>query len=238
MMTKTTWLIDETSPLTEKELCNIGKQDRSAQNTYQLAVTLKDIIIHDNKKWFGEADIRLDALVITGYGQKDDPLSFYMPETVVFPRVKDGDPLPIGEGGLLIFYGTAQHFLDIRILLSRDTKDTDSLASLLKNNLKSAEVKDAMGALLELAVSSPQLATVKAGIIGASILGEFTYRVLRNACGSTIGIYCNSHRQYSDNFGIGPHPCPPASSYRAKDLSFRYDITLEEEKEEDDPYAF
>ena len=237
MTTETKWLINETLPVSKEELEKIGDYDRGAKKSYQLAVTLKDIIIHDNKKWFGEADIRLDALVVTGYGQKDDPLSFYMPKTASFPSVKDGELLPIGEGGLLIFHGEARHFLDIRIMVSRDCKDADNLASLMKGSLTSNEVKGAVGSLLGLAaVAAPQIA-VTAGISGAAVLGDFAYRVLRKITGSTIGFYCNSHRQYSDNFGIGPHPGPPRNSYRAKDLSFRYDITLEQD-DDDDPYAF
>jgi len=240
MITDTEWLIDETLPISVSEYKQLGEElgkrnlTRGArQQPCQLAVTLKDIIIYDNKKWFGEADIRLDAFVVTGYGRKDEPGSFYRTETETFPRVEDGERLPIGDGGLQIFHGEAQHFLDIRIMVSRDRKDTDSLASLLKRSLQSEEMTGALGSLMGLAMAAPQAAAVAAAVGGAAVLGEFAYSVLREATGKTIGFYRNSHRQYSDNFGIGAHPGPPPDCYRAKDLSFRYDITLEE----DDPYA-
>ena len=224
------WLINETLPISKEELCYIGELDRSAQNQNLLAVTLKDIIIHDNKKWFGEADIRIDALVVNGYGQEDEPGSFYMPRTATFSRVQDGEHLSIGEGGLLIFHGATRHFLDIRIMVSRDSKDTDSLASLLKHSINSNEVKGALGSLMNLAVAAPQTAII-AGISGAAVLADFAFQVLRKATGSTIGLFQNSHREHSDSFGIGPHPIPPKIYYRANDLSFRYDITLEQEED-------
>ena len=68
-------------------LADVGPAARGGQELPTLAVSLHDIVIHNNKKWFGEADIRLDALVITGYGTQDDPRSFYMPKTASFARV-------------------------------------------------------------------------------------------------------------------------------------------------------
>jgi hypothetical protein len=223
------WLIDKTRVITDealeeldRELVGFAPGTRSAHEVPTLAT------IHDNKKWFGEADIRLDALVVTGYGQNEDPQSFYMPKTSSFGRVADGDRLPLGEGGLLIFHGAVLHFIDLFLLVSRDRKDTADLATLLAGGLRSDEIKGATGALLGMAVAAPQVATVTAAMGAATVLGEFAYRLLRAATGSTIGLYRNSHLQFRDGFGVGPHPSPPQRIYRVKDLSFRYEITLEE----------
>jgi hypothetical protein len=132
------WLIDETRPLTEadlddldRELADAGPDARSAQLVPTLAVSLHDVVIHDTRKWFGEADIRIDTFAVTGFVEDADPRSVYTPKTQTFPRVRDGDRLPIGEGGLLLFHGSALHFVDAMILVSRDRKDTDDLATLL-----------------------------------------------------------------------------------------------------------
>src|SRR5713226_6533018 len=93
------WLIDETKPLNdaarrqmERELPKDHKGTmRGAQTAPNLAIRIQDMIIHDTKKWFGDADIRLDALVIHGIGTKENPETFYMPQTFRFPRVRDGD---------------------------------------------------------------------------------------------------------------------------------------------------
>jgi hypothetical protein len=230
------WLIDETKPLSEahleeidRELADIGAASRGAQEFPTLAVSLHDIVIHDNKKWFGEADIRIDAFVITGYGTQDDPHSFYMPGTARFGRVRDGDRLPIGKGGWLVFHGKAMHFLDIRIMVSRDRKDTQDLAGLMTARLGSDEMKGTVAALLGLAGAAPPVAAVTAAMSAAAVLGDFAFRLLQNVTGATIGLYRNSHLQFRDGFGVGQHPGPGDRCYREKDLSFRYEIAQEEE---------
>jgi CHAT domain len=71
------WLIEEEAPLdaAEQEAMELwlspafGAHLRGGFNpehVLPLAIRVRDIIIHDNKKWFGEADIRLDALVVHG----------------------------------------------------------------------------------------------------------------------------------------------------------------------------
>lgn len=236
-MASADWLIDDTRPLTPIQLDNLdraladagsgarGADDASAEPT--LALSIHDVVIHDNRKWFGEADVRLDALVVTGYGQQNDPASFYMPKTATFARIMDSDSLQIGSGGLLAFHGKASHFVDLFLLVSRDRQDSADLATLLKGGLKSDEVKGALGGLLGLAVAAPQVAAVTMGVAAAGVLGEFAFRVLRAATGSTIGLYRNSHLHHRDGFGIGLHPAPPARTFRVNDLSFRYEISLE-----------
>jgi hypothetical protein len=190
-----------------------------------LAVRVHDIIVHSNKKWFGESDIRLDALVIHGQGKADNPESFYMPGTFRFSRVADGERLPTGEAGLLIFYGKPLHFLDIFIMVSRDRRDSDDLTTLLSKQLQSGEAKGAIGSLLGLAVSTPQVATVTAAVGAAAVVGNFAYQILRKTTGSTIGLYHTSWLQYRDEFGIGRHH--KENSYREKDFSFWYEITID-----------
>jgi hypothetical protein len=151
-----------------------------------------------------------------------------MPKTASFARVSDGDRLPIGAGRLLVFHGRVSHFLDVLIMVSRDRKDTEDLASLLAGKLGSKEVQAAVGALLGLAVAAPPVAAVTAAMSAAAVLGDFAYRLLRSVTGTTIGLYRNSHLQFRDGFGIGPHPGPGDRCYQVKDLSFRYEIALEE----------
>src|SRR2546428_4528992 len=96
------WVIDETEPIDAKAERQIRRElptgpseaMRGRGKVPLLAVQLHDVVIHDTKKWFGGADIRLDALVTQGYGTKDDPKSFYKPETIRFPEVRQGEKLP------------------------------------------------------------------------------------------------------------------------------------------------
>jgi len=232
MTTGAGWLIDQRSELTDgqldlldRELDDSGPDVRGTERgVATLAVLIHDVVIHDNRKWFGEADVRLDALVITGKGTADDPASFYMPRTASFARVKDADSLQIGPGGLLAFHGDAAYFLDVLVLVSRDTKDSRDLATILAGATQSGELTGSVGALLGLAVASPQVAAVTAAIGAAGALGDLAYRLLSRATGNTIGVYRNSHLEVRGDFEPGHHPGPPPQSFRANDLSFRYEI--------------
>jgi hypothetical protein len=234
------WLIDKSRPLDEadldaldRELADVGTS-RGGRALPTLAVTLHDVIVHDNRSWFGGADIRLDAIVITGCGKPNnpskpkDPTSYYSPNTFRFSRVKGGATLGIGSGGLRVFQGKVAHFLDIAITVSRDRKDTDDLAVLLTDKLRSKETQDAISPMLALATGTPTIAVFNAALAAAGVLGEIAYRALKVATGGdTIGIYRNSHLQVRDGFGIGPQPGPAKQSLRVQDFSFRYEISRE-----------
>jgi hypothetical protein len=231
------WLIDESAPLGEAALRKLERElprDRQgvlkgAQQVPNLAVRLGDLIIHDNQKWWpGEAEIRVDALVVHGNGTPGKTETFYQPRTFRFPRVKNGDRLPTGDG-LLIFYGQPLFFLDVFLTVSRDKQRSDDLATLLAQQAQSAEMQAALGTLLGLGLAAPVVASVTAAVGAAAVLGYFAYQVLRKATGDTVGLYRTSHLQYVHNFGVGRHPAQ--GSYRAKDLSFWYEILIDAPKD-------
>ena len=154
--------------------------------------------------------MRLDALVVHGCATPGEQISIYTPQTFRFPT---------GENGLLIFYGQAQHFLDIFITVSRNRQDSDDLATLLKEQLPSTEFQGAAATLLGLAIAAPQVATVTGALGAASVIGNLTYQVLRKVTGDTVGLYRTSWLQNRDNFGIGragmpaPQECPQEYIY-------------------------
>jgi hypothetical protein len=224
------WLLEQTPNLDEDAWGGLSDDLRTVRGGIHallappLAVTIHDIVIHDNKKWFGGADIRMDALVVNGHGSPDDPASFYSPQTFRFPGVRDGEQLPTGESGLLVFYGRPAYFLDLFITVSRDRKDSDDLSTALGQQLGSAELRDAFGSLASL-VAAPEVLAVKAALGAAAKLGEFAYRILQLATGSTVGLLHTSWLEHRDALGLGRHP--EAASYRLRDLSFWYDIIRE-----------
>jgi hypothetical protein len=230
----TTWLIDEVEPINpaaerqiERSLPGLeATVMRGAGAVAPAALTIHDVVVHDVRKWFGKADLRLDSLILHGYGKENDPDSYYAPQTHAFPRVGDESMLQIGEGGLLLYHGRPLHFLAIFIMLSRDTKDSDNLATLLKRELGSPELQGALGGLLGLAVAAPHVAAVTAAVGAAAVIGDFAYRLLRQVSGSTIGLYRNTWLQYRDSFGVGRHP--ERGSYRQDDFSFWYEVGLEQ----------
>lgn len=227
------WCLEETSRIEDNEADGLDRQLRRGDDLVKkmaappLALTLHDIVIHDTKKWFGDADIRLDALVVNGHGTIDDPESFYSPQTFRFPGVRDEEQLPTGESGLLAFLGRPSYFLDLFITVSRDRKDSDDLSKALREELATNQVQEAFGTLVGL-VAAPHVAAVNAALGAASRLGEFAYQLLRQLTGSTIGLLHTSWLEHKTGFGIGRHP--DSGSYRLRDLSFWYEISKEQEE--------
>ncbi|BAZ13464.1 hypothetical protein NIES4071_53030 [Calothrix sp. NIES-4071] len=217
------WLIDES--VAEPVSRGTSRESASIPEPINLAIRLQDIFIWDTKKWFGDAEMRLDALVVHGNATEGQQASTYTPQTFRFPGVKSGDRLPTGENGLLIFYGQALHFLDIFITVSRDRKDSDDLATLLNEQLQSKEFQGATATLLGLAIAAPQVATVTGAMGAATVLGNLTYQALRKVTSDTVGLYRTSWLQNRDNFGIGRHP--KRDVHLVKDLSFWYEIIKE-----------
>jgi hypothetical protein len=229
-MSDSPWLFERAVPLDatdaadlERELGSHRTRKLQVLDAPTLAASLRELTIHDNQKWFGEADLRLDALVVHGHGAVGEPDSFYSPQTFRFERVGDEDPLPIGEG-LLFFLGRPLHFLDLFLTASRSRDDADDLSSYLSQNVGDPSLQDAFGDLATL-VAAPQIAAVSAALQAATQIGNFAYQVLRRVTGSTVGLFHCSWLQYRDNFGLGRHP--EQGTTRVKDLSFAYEISAE-----------
>jgi hypothetical protein len=221
------WLIDETQLPDRAELAQAASALRAGRRKRpSLAVRVNDVVVHDTKKWFSGADIRLDTIVVRGLAEEDNPAQqFYQPGTFRFPGVHDGDRLPIDAPGLLIFYGQPSHFLDISILVSRDRRDSDDLGDLIATQFNSSAWKAAAGSLLGLAVAAPQVAAITAALGGAAVVANLAADVLRSVTGDTIGLYRVSWLQHRDRFGLGRHP--EQDVYRQRDLSFWYEIILD-----------
>lgn len=191
-----------------------------------IALRLHDVLIHNNKKWFdifGGADIRLDAVVVQGNVIEADPAAAYVPTTMRFSGIGDGDRLPSDDFGMLLYYGHPQHFLDISIIVSRDRRDTDDLSVQLAKEMNSSTMKGAIAALLGLAVTAPPAAAVAGAIAASATIGNLAYQIVRSMSGSTIGMYRGSRLAYPDKFGEGRNPSD-ASSYRKGDFSFWYEV--------------
>ncbi len=199
-----------------------------------LAIRLNDVVIHDVRKWFGGADIRLDAIVVDGGGGVDgggDDRMFYQPSTARFPGVKDGDRLPIYEPGLLVFFGQPRHFLDLSIMVSRDRKDSEDLAALMGKVAASDEWHGISTTIGALAAGAPPVAAIVAALQSAGTLASYAVKILGEITGDTIGLYRTHYLQHKDRFGLGRHPDDGA--YRERDLSFWYDVVVDRASDDD-----
>jgi hypothetical protein len=225
----TQWLFDETPRVTSAEVeasfpaADIRLRSGSRSN---LAVLLNDLVVHETKKLFGGAEVRLDAIVVHGpeAGSGEDG-GFYEPATFRFSGVRDGDRLPVESPGLLVFYGRPRHFLDISVVMSRDRKDSADLGALIADRLNSSEWQQAAGTVLGLAVAAPPAAAILAGVGAAAVIGNVAAEILRQATGNSIGVYRTSYLQYLHRFGLGRHP--EQDQYHHKGLSFWYEIVAD-----------
>jgi hypothetical protein len=220
----TNWLIDETRPPDSATLEASAKSTGALRGGgAALAIRLNEVVIHNTRKWFGGADIRVDAIVVHGtHPDAADNGGFYQPSTFRFAGVRDGEPLPIDSPGLLVFYGRPAHFIDVSILASRDRRDSAELGDLIHQRVTSQEWTAVTTPLLELAVAAPQAALIGAGVSGAVVIANLAAQALAAAAGDSIGLYRVSWLQHRDRFGLGRHPAE--GSYRHHDFGFWYEI--------------
>jgi hypothetical protein len=196
-----------------------------------IAVRLHDITVHDNKKWFalfGGADIRIDSIIVQGNVMDDNPASAYAPSTLRFPGVKDDERLATDGHGLLAYFGAPRHFLDLSIMVSRDTKDSDDLSKLIGDFTTSKEFSTAATSLLALTAAAPAAAAVIGAVAAATTIANFAYRVVREVSGTTIGFYRGNRLEYPDNFGLGRNP--DSGAYRENEMSFWYEVVKASKK--------
>lgn len=188
-------------------------QDRSApvapaEAASRIAIRLGDLVVESNRA-LGAADIRVDALVCTLPTPGEAP---YVVQTMRFPRIADGERLPLDRA--LLYHGPVREFVDLCLWVSRDTTDSRALGDLLRDKATSPELQDATSALL----SAAGLATPWITAVGASaVLARIAYDLLLGVAGKTIGLYRTSFLA-GEGFGVGRHPAE--ALYRAQDFSF------------------
>jgi hypothetical protein len=223
------WAIDEAkarAPSGEELVQEVRRGSvRRGSTSPTLAVRLREIVVHHNRRLFGEAQVRVDALVVHGGAGGTSLADFYSPGTFRFDRVADGDRLPIGETGLLVYLGRPRHFLDLFIMASRDREDSDTLEKLLAALAASESAMTAQARLLAMAAGIPDPKLLSAALRAVLLLGDAAIITLRNATSGTIGLYRNSWLRGRDGWGIGQHPAE--GLFTVKDLSFGFEIVEE-----------
>lgn len=206
------FLIDERPSLSVRT----APRPRSADAPVTVAVRLDELVVHRNRA-LRSADVRLDAVVLTGSG---GPEPVYRTATARFSNVKDGDRLPMDN--LLVYHGPAVDFLDIAVWVSRDRSGSLELSDLLKTELSGVELQDAITTLLGLTVAAPHSAIAAASIGAAGVIVNVAYRVLSRVVGDQVGLYRTSLLHH-ERFGVGRHPAH--GHLRAQDFSFAYTVT-------------
>lgn len=192
------------------------RRPRGPKPPSAVAVQLGEIVVHSNRAVFS-TDVRVDALVITG-GKSADGV--YRADTAKFQRIKDGDRLPLDN--LLVYHGPVSGFVDLAVWMSRDDDRSLSLADMLKEQLGTAEFKEAALVLAGMAVAAPTAGAIVAGLGAATSVTNIAYKLLSAAVGKSIGLYRTSLLA-NEGFGVGRHPMN--GTMRAQDFSFWYQVS-------------
>lgn len=213
------WWLDESRGLSTEEAWDETHRSHGYEDAGKapVAVLLRHAAIHDTKKWFGGADVRLDALFVTAAAEEQ----IYQPGTFPFSGVRDHDALPIGDGGLLLYLGGPRFFLDMSLIASRSTADDTPLSELLADGAD--EVGDLAGSVAQLTYAAPHAAAITAAAGAAAKLSAVALRLLKHVTGSSIGLYRTTWFEHRDKFGLGHHP-PGLDRYLVQDFEFRYEI--------------
>ena len=209
-----TFLIDERPQQSLIYLAPRGLEEPPSQ----VAIRLKELIVHSNRALFS-TEIRVDNMIVTGPTNSEEVDSLYKVETARFPKISDGDRVPLDN--LLVYHGPVSHFIDMAVWVSRDQKDSLTLAEMIKAEMNSTDFKVAAAAILALSVAAPQAALVVGAVGGAATLIQIGTRLLLQAAGKSIGLYRTSHLAF-EQFGVGRHPVQGVM--RAQDYSFSYEI--------------
>jgi hypothetical protein len=218
------WLVDETQELSStQEVLEVRETaDFEEESPVPLGVAIRDVTIHNTRKRFGSADVRLDAVFVS---VPADPLAsnLYAPITFRFSGIRDGERLPIDEKarGLLLYLGRPALFLDIAIAASRAEDDQPDLAELLAN--ESDKIARTLRGVAQLAIGVPVVGGLTAAAAAAVSMSGLVLKLLVQATGRSIGLYRTTWFQYRDDFGLGFHPSD-GDRFRRDDLEFCYEV--------------
>ena len=187
----------------------------------RLAIRLLEMVVQKNQRWFGEASVRLDVLVVHGGRSSVE----YAPSTFTFPRVADGDHLPIGDGGLLLFHGRPKWFLTMFVAVSRDKPGLAPLPALIAELATSDAVVSLETNVLAMATGAPDPQMLELALQSTLAVGQAALTCLHKETRSTIGVYRDSWLRGRDKWGVGRHP--QSGMINAKDISFVFEIVEE-----------
>jgi hypothetical protein len=182
-----------------------------------VAVRVEELIVHRNRALLG-ADIRVDALVVTGRHSGAEPV--YRARTERFRNIRDGEALPLDR--MLVYHGPAVDYLDLAVWVSRDAEDSLALGDLLSADLSGDEVQQAISVLGGVMATAPHAAAAAVLIGAGATIINVAYHALRRVAGDSIGVYRGS-RLAAEQFGAGRHP--RIGARRVQDFSIAYSVT-------------
>lgn len=197
------WLCTEETPFAPSLF--VTGAARAARTTQTCSVLLRTVRVLDNKRLFWAADVVVYAVTVDGYPDMKSQTPFWV-QQFLFANVKDGATLPIdSQTGVLLYRGRPRDFLNLYLLVIRDTKTTQDFATLLKQNFVANGIGTLAGAAVSIYAGLPATAT-------APVVRDLTTQAVNTTLdyfsqqkNQVIGAYYASLLP-EHTYGVGLHP--------------------------------
>jgi hypothetical protein len=203
------WLLKE-EPSFEPSLM-IQSASRAVRSKETYSILLRNVTVLDNRRLLLSADVIVYTLVIDGYPDMQSNQPFWGEEFHFF-GVKNGAVLPIDpEHGVQIYRGKPRHFMNLYVLVVRDTRATRDFAQLLKDNFVAKGIGTLAGAAISIYGNLPPQVTVETARELTTTVTDTTLDYFSKQKNLVIGVYYGSLIREKD-YGLGLNPANyPAS---------------------------
>ncbi len=197
------WLHIEESPI-DKSIFVAGAA-RAGRSKQGYVLTLRKVLVLNNKKLFGGAEVHAHTVVIDGYPDMKSKTPFWA-LSIMSPNVKDGDPMSIdSELGLQLYRGKPDDFLNLYIMVVRSKKAARDFAKVLKENMIGQGIGTLVGGAVSIFAKLPTrlgpdaIRDLATGAVNTTI----DYFIEQKD--PVIGVYYGSLTR-EKKYGLGFHP--------------------------------
>jgi hypothetical protein len=197
------WLVEEEQTFKPAALGAYATRSSRAKATYSLL--LRGLKVLDNKKFWGASDINVVSVVVDGYPDMKTGRPFWAQE-MKFSGVRDGALLSIDpDMGQLIYRGRPKDFLNLYLLVVRDTGATAGFAKLLQKNFLAEGIGTVAGAAVSIfaGMAAPVAASAARDMATRAVNATLDYYAKRKEL--LVGTYYGSLIGEMD-YGRGVHP--------------------------------
>jgi len=186
------------------------------------SILLKKIVILNNRKLFGSADVVIFSVAANGIIDLKSGPPVWTQE-LRFGNIRDGAILPIDpDAGVLLFRGRARAFLNLYLFVIRDMESARQFAGRLRDSFLAEGIGAAVGAAAAGHGLSDQSIRDSTTKLVRGVLNQFT-----KLGDKALGAYYASFLR-ENNYGTGLHPANyPASLLKCGEaVDMAYQVTM------------
>ncbi len=157
------------------------------------------------------------GFVLDGSGQQTEFKSR------VFRGCKEKQPLPLGDGGMLVAYiKNPKWFIDVHMLVMESDSDIQLIGKAIEEAKKEAKVDEIFDLLSAMAIFDPTVVS-KALIITKKFIDILVY-ILKNNGDDYIGTIHDFYLKHQA-FGRGKHSIMPTGENEGVEAEYHIDLT-------------